>query len=258
MLYTVIDVETAGLNKYKDSIHSFSYVLMTSTGSILKAETLYFWKEGVTNWSQEAYEVHGLSKEFLRQYEGDFEKNLKKMAIILKRANVMGYNSGYISKEGYLAGFDLIACLEFLKKFELADSKMPVDSLLDLMSVVRKVTKRNIKLSEAVEKYGISEDNIKLMTEVFFQTPNENFHSSAYDVMATVLLYLELAKRGVIYVKGLSAEKETSGVRYKFTEDMNIYDTVDDVVINIRDFKKLNPEMLDRMLNDPDKYIMEV
>ena len=81
MLFTYFDIETSGLESDADVL-SFAYMLATENLEVKRAETLYFWKEGVTKWSEEAYEVNGLSKEFLRQYESQYEDNLKKLFIV--------------------------------------------------------------------------------------------------------------------------------------------------------------------------------
>lgn len=63
MLFTYYDTETSGIEKDCDVL-SFSYMLADENLRVERAETLYFWKEGRTKWTQDAYKVHGLSKEF--------------------------------------------------------------------------------------------------------------------------------------------------------------------------------------------------
>lgn len=107
MLFTYFDVETSGLRVGSDVL-SFSYILGTEDMNVKRAETLYFWKEGLTQWSQEAYEVNGLTKEFLREHEADYEKNIKKMYLVLSYGDLVGYNSGHINKDGVIVGFDFL------------------------------------------------------------------------------------------------------------------------------------------------------
>ena len=90
MLYTVFDVETSGLERGCDVL-SFAYALTDESVGVKRAEVLYFWKEGVTQWTEEAYEINHLSKEFLRQYEADYEKNLQKMYIVLSMGHLVGF-----------------------------------------------------------------------------------------------------------------------------------------------------------------------
>ena len=137
MIYTVIDIETSGLSRENADVLSFSYAL-TDGKEILAADTLYFWTDGM-QWSQESYEIHGLSKEFLSQYKDDFDKNLRAMFSVVQDSVLVGYNSGYMDKFGVLHGFDYQVIKNFLLR-NMLDFPIP-SSFVDLLKIARSTSK---------------------------------------------------------------------------------------------------------------------
>ena len=97
-MYTVVvDFETSGYSPETDHILSAGYVAFDSDDihkedfQFLKAGVLYFWQKG---WTAGPTEVHGLTEEFLSQYEEDYEKNCIELQTLLYGAHVVYYAPG--------------------------------------------------------------------------------------------------------------------------------------------------------------------
>ena len=198
MIYTVIDIETSGLSRENADVLSFSYAL-TDGKEILAADTLYFWTDGM-QWSQESYEIHGLSKEFLSQYKDDFDKNLRAMFSVVQDSVLVGYNSGYMDKFGVLHGFDYQVIKNFLLR-NMLDFPIP-SSFVDLLKIARsrETNAPNKKLQSMVDYYGISREDIVRVNDTVFPGGKAIAHSSGYDVVCTVYVLKEMLAKDLIEV----------------------------------------------------------
>ena len=198
MIYTVIDIETSGLSRENADVLSFSYAL-TDGKEILAADTLYFWAEGM-QWSQESYEIHGLSKEFLSQYKDDFDKNLRAMFSVVQDSVLVGYNSGYMDKFGVLHGFDYQVIKNFLLR-NMLDFPIP-SSFVDLLKIARsrETNAPNKKLQSIVDYYGISREAIVRVNDTVFPGSKAVAHNSGYDVVCTVYVLKEMLAKDLIEV----------------------------------------------------------
>lgn len=193
MLFTFFDVETSGLESNCD-ILSFSYMLADENLDVRRAETLYFWKEGVTKWTEEAYAIHGLSKEFLREYSGDYEKNLQKMYLYLTFSTLVGYNSGWIGADGLIHGFDYDRCRAFLSRNDIPEPRPA--GFMDVMKMAEHALHRRVKLGVAFEQFGLSHDIASAINAVYFGSGEGRAHESAYDVIMTALIFQQLYDDG--------------------------------------------------------------
>lgn len=198
MIYTVIDIETSGLSRENADVLSFSYAL-TDGKEILAADTLYFWTDGM-QWSQESYEIHGLSKEFLSQYKDDFDKNLRAMFSVVQDSVLVGYNSGYMDKFGVLHGFDYQVIKNFLLR-NMLDFPIP-SSFVDLLKIARsrETNAPNKKLQSIVDYYGISREAIARVNDIVFPESKAVAHNSGYDVVCTVYILKEMLAKDLIEV----------------------------------------------------------
>lgn len=198
MIYTVIDIETSGLSRENADVLSFSYAL-TDGKEILAADTLYFWTDGM-QWSQESYEIHGLSKEFLSQYKDDFDKNLRAMFSVIQDSVLVGYNSGYMDKFGVLHGFDYQVIKNFLLR-NMLDFPIP-SSFVDLLKIARsrETNAPNKKLQSIVDYYGISREAIARLNDIVFPGSKAVAHNSGYDVVCTVYILKEMLAKDLIEV----------------------------------------------------------
>lgn len=198
MIYTVIDIETSGLSRENADVLSFSYAL-TDGKEILAADTLYFWTDGM-QWSQESYEIHGLSKEFLSQYKDDFDKNLRAMFSVIQDSILVGYNSGYIDKFGVLHGFDYQVIKNFLLR-NMLDFPIP-SSFVDLLKIARsrETNVPNKKLQSMVDYYGVSREEIARVNNTVYPGSKAVAHNSGYDVVCTAYVLKEMLAKDLIEV----------------------------------------------------------
>ena len=198
MIYTVIDIETSGLSRENADVLSFSYAL-TDGKEILAADTLYFWTDGI-KWSQESYEIHGLSKEFLSQYKDDFDKNLRAMFSVIQDSILVGYNSGYIDKFGVLHGFDYQVIKNFLLR-NMLDFPIP-SSFVDLLKIARsrETNAPNKKLQSMVDYYRVSREEIARVNNTVYPGSKAVAHNSGYDVVCTAYVLKEMLAKDLIEV----------------------------------------------------------
>jgi len=106
MIGTIIDIETTGWLKFEtnpttgvSTLSDESEILEIGfinidmqTKKILTHGTLYFYKPYFHVESQ-AQSVHGLTREFLKQYEGDFNKNMIALNSLIQSGCLIGKNS---------------------------------------------------------------------------------------------------------------------------------------------------------------------
>ena len=106
MIGTVIDIETTGWLKFEvnpttgvSTLSDDSEILEVgfmnidmNTKKILNYGTLYFYKPKFRIETQ-AQEVHGLTRDFLKKYEGDFEKNMIALNSLIQCGCIIGKNS---------------------------------------------------------------------------------------------------------------------------------------------------------------------
>lgn len=284
MLYTIYDTETSGLEDDAD-ILSFSYMLCDENLRVGRAETLYFWKEGVTKWTEEAFKINGLSKEFLRQHADKFEDNLKKMYIVMSSADLVGYNSGYVkvryqhidpetrvvsiddnpidgTKIYDVVGFDYPRCKRFLQR---NDMEVPTpNTMTDVMREYQR-THRGIrrKLQVVYDQYGLSRDLADILNKTYFSEKSEA-HNSSYDVVCTAVLFSHMYKEGILSDKSgvvdlMSDVEQPTESEYILYFDSNCSLRVkiggEDVDMPLEDFVKTNPVMGAKITADPHKYL---
>lgn len=241
MIFTVIDIETSGLSRENADVLSFSYAL-TDGKEILAADTLYFWTDGM-QWTQESYEIHGLSKEFLSQYKDDFDKNLRAMFSVIQDSILVGYNSGYIDKFGVLHGFDYQVIKNFLLR-NMLDFPIP-SSFVDLLKIARsrETNATNKKLQSMVDYYGISREDIARVNSTVFPDSKPVAHDSGYDVVCTAYVLKEMLAKDLIEVTtnfrqivandfqfvmtdGVMTAVYNDSVVYSFTEFVNEFPVI--------------------------------
>lgn len=125
MISTIIDIETTnlltgpGLSEPIDKTTGYlkddreilevSYIRVdNATAEILSSGSLYFYKD-YFQIENEAQRFHGLTRDFLKQYKDDFDKNLIILDSLFQKTNIIGKNSehfdipfirGFIDKHG--------------------------------------------------------------------------------------------------------------------------------------------------------------
>ncbi len=182
MLYTLIDIETTSFRGDTD-ICSVAYMIVDKYLNIKEAEVMYFYLPTMII-DHGAYEVHGLTKEFLKRHEGSFEDNLYKLFKAYNRRAVVAHNvqfdssrtAAYLDRQGLYATPAATLCTMkyFTGKIKGLDNKRP-------------------KLCELVEGLEISENEILKISSSFNNGEAElkGYHSASYDVAA---MYLALKK----------------------------------------------------------------
>lgn len=119
MVGLVLDIETTGYletnfeNFVKvtapgHDILEVGYIMIDmDTNAFLNTGTLYFYKPEF-EIENKAQEIHGLTREFLKQYEDDFDKNLIALNAMIQHAIIIGKNS---------ASFDVPYIQAFINKY---------------------------------------------------------------------------------------------------------------------------------------------
>lgn len=104
MIGLVVDIETTGYLQFQEvdgwsQLANWSEILEVGylridmdTKEILSHGTLYFYKP-YFNVESDAQAVHGLTREFLQQYEKDFTKNLIALNSLIQSTCIIGKNS---------------------------------------------------------------------------------------------------------------------------------------------------------------------
>lgn len=190
-MFVVFDLETTGLSQYADDIIEFSYILFDSNNAMIKSEQLYFYYEGMS-WSEEAYQVHKIPLDFLKQHADEFRENLVKMYSILNYAIVVGHNS---------TQFDAPFAQKWLQRMGIGPLRFRY--VHDTMIEMRPLTQRSrIKLSKLATMCGITDDLAKMMLNTFF--PNNmraQYHDAAYDTTVTALIVLFAINEGYMVME---------------------------------------------------------
>lgn len=187
MLFSIIDVETTGLNTTKDAPLSFTALTINDRDEIVDTNHLYIYDPNIITLNPEAEKVHGLTKEILTPHIPEFWSNVKKMFNIVSYANLIGYNS---------IAFDYPLISNFLRRCGLAPFELL--SHLDIMQAYYPLYKKRKKLIDLCTDRKISPDLISSLTASIFACDATEAHDSRYDVVSTYLLYVFGKQGGII------------------------------------------------------------
>lgn len=195
MIYTVLDLESTGFHKEGgDEILSLGFMRINSSFEIKASGTLYFYKPNFPiERNQAALAVHKLDRQFMKQFEGDFKDNLKKLYSLCYKSTIIGKNS---------TGFDMPFIKNFLKRHCPTLDELQYLNTFDVQSEFSKIfqsrTGRTNKgtLTDYVECLGITQDQIR---EVYMSLPNKDtksmhMHGALWDCVATYLVFIETCK----------------------------------------------------------------
>lgn len=193
MVYTVFDIETTGLNTYKDDILSFGFIRFNSDFEILASDTLYFYKQGYNVEHNKASEVHGLTEKFLKQYKDEFNDNATRMYAICYNSVLIGKNSD---------AFDIPFVTNFFLKNIDSLPKLVIKSSYDLQTHFKNYYKdktgstRAGKLGEYAELLGITKEDIDAVYNSLPTKDNASIHlhGALYDSVVTFMVFKEYAK----------------------------------------------------------------
>ena len=190
MIYTVFDIETTGLKAYTDCVLQYACVYYDDvTGQLFSGKNVYLWEDDF-NWSEEAYAVHKIDKDFLRSLpKEEMRSKYGLMFVTLSCANLMGFNS---------INFDYPFCKHFLSGRSVALE--PALHHVDVMKEGAKVygcRNGRIKLVELAKRLGVTDEEIRKVQKRIFKIQTEA-HDATYDVISTVLCHKKLKERGYV------------------------------------------------------------
>lgn len=190
MIYTCMDIETTGLNAAVDDLLSVGWLRFNEDFKVLSNGVLYFYQPDFKVEKYPACDIHKLTRDFLREYEGDFATNYKKLFTLFHRSNMIGKNSN---------GFDIPFIKEFLLRHcrkAYNDLQPEVLKTFDVQVYVapiyqkRNNTTKKGTLTQYAQMYGITDDNIR---EVMNNLPtkvseNQHYHGALWDAVVTYLV----------------------------------------------------------------------
>lgn len=208
-MFVVFDLETTGFSGSYDDIIEFSYIKFDTNLSVIDAGTLFFYYEGMS-WSEDAYAVHGIPQEFLKQFEGDFRKNVIRMWTILSGSNVCGHNAKQ---------FDCPFSKTWLARQGLDGLQFGI--INDTMTAFRPMTHTSkVKLTKLSEMNGLTPDVIRNAAKIWFgdNGVESRAHNASYDTAATALLTLTALR------KGYMSFESTANISYS---DLDVNDLMD-------------------------------
>ena len=194
-MFVSFDLETTGFSGNSDDVIQFSYIKFDSNNVVYDAGTLFFYYEGMS-WSEEAYAVHGISQEFLKQFENVFKENVIKMWTILSGANVVGHNSD---------SFDCPFAKTWLTRQGCGSLEFGI--MNDTMKAFRPVTKTaKISLVKLSSMMGLTPEVIKNAARMWFKEDGLTMqaHNANYDTTATALLALIAINKGYMSFERVS------------------------------------------------------
>ncbi len=195
MLFHIIDIETTGLHRSADDILEVGYIRCNQDFRIVGHGTLYFYRPEYQIENPGAQAVHKLTREFLRQYEKDFEVNLAALYALVRDSIFVGKNSD---------AFDVPFLKEFIGKNipELYSTAKP-SRTLDLQKVCAprfrewykdtygSTTKRPGRLEEYVSMLGYTDGCVKDEFAKLFpeEAVRNHAHAALYDAFMTYLVF---------------------------------------------------------------------
>lgn len=192
--YLLTDLETSGFSPGKDRALSISYLLLSENLEVKTAGNYFIYTPNL-EISKDAVAVHHLDEEFLRKHGVPLEEVCDKTYPLFQRALLLGHNiefdARFLKQDFARAQYDLYFT-------ELVDT---MKSTAEECGIVK--YKKNgepsdsfkwPKLHEACDHFGVTDAMVKSLYDRYFGDMNIplnlTFHSSAYDVSATLAMML--------------------------------------------------------------------
>lgn len=196
-MFVVFDLETTGFNAKTDDIIQFAYIAFDNSVKV-HSDILYFYYEGMS-WSEEAYEVHHISKEFLEQHKNDFQKNLIRMFTVLGGSDCCGFNN---------TTFDCPFVQTWLARMGIPG--LQFRSVQDIMLAYRPITHRpKISLVNLTELMSVSRETVQKMAQVWFgDVAGTEAHDASYDTAITAYLTILGINKGLVNFDDVPSTKE--------------------------------------------------
>lgn len=189
MILTFYDTETSGLDTTSSDIHQFAYMRWDTNQGVIGANSFFLWEDNY-DWSEGAYKVNGLSKEFLRANGApDIQKKYQEMFTVMSRAFEVGYNNNH---------FDRPMVDHFLARHSVTPE--PQQSSIDVMQVAKQAFGKRFKLVDLCARLDITPEMIEAVTKYSFNRAGTCAHDAAYDTTATYICFLKLKEAGYVQI----------------------------------------------------------
>lgn len=191
MLITFFDTETTGLNVMSSDIIQFAYLQTDTDTGFVRANCFNLWEDDYEkSWTEEAFNVHGFSKEFLKSLPTEeMAKKYQEMYVVLSRANAGTYNG---------ENYDYPLVQSFMGRHAVRPE--PLTRHFDVMNIARNAFGKRFKLVNLTAQLGITPEYVETLTKVFFNRENTKAHDAAYDTTATMLCFEQLRSRGHVQI----------------------------------------------------------
>jgi len=186
----IFDIETSGFDGYRDCVAEVAWVEVDTSDPkwpITNSGHYYVNNPGLKVMPEGAFNVHGLSAQFLKNNGITFEEARVKIFKDLARQNVLGYN----------IKFDVrFLTAKFYKT--LYEPYFSFDEAIDIMPIAKRVmkVKSGYKLTDALIYFNISNDITDMLTKKYFNYESPKAHNAGWDVIATYRLAKYFAKKG--------------------------------------------------------------
>lgn len=200
-MFVVFDLETTGFSEFTCDVVEFAYIMFDENNCYVKGEQLYFYYEGMS-WSDEAYNVHHISLDFLRTQKDKFKENIIKMYTVLNHANVVGHNA---------LRFDCPFARTWLMRMGIRNLEFGV--IQDTMTAFKPIIKKSrISLSKLAAMLQITPDTVNTLMPIWFPGATDSHsHEAGYDVIITALATLQaINKRLIAFEPLISAKSDVS------------------------------------------------
>lgn len=219
-MYVVFDLETTGFDRYNCDVIEFSYLAFDDfTNALVKAETLYFYYPGMS-WSEDAYAVHKISREFLKQHADKFDENLIKMFTVLNLGKVCGHNA---------REFDCKFAEQWLMRMGMP--QLEFTQIEDTMTMFQSITKTSrISLAKLRARMGVEDDVVDTMRDLWYhggqKTEKMSAHNAEWDVTATALILMKGINNGFCSFKPRDPNEKLPDINF---DDLDFGGTSTDI-----------------------------
>lgn len=204
MIYTVFDIETNGLRRNGKSpeVLEVGYIQINEHQRLLRSGAFYFYKHEWT-LQKDASRVHGLSKEFLEQFEAEYVNSLVKLWTLMEHGMLIGKNSD---------AFDIPVCRDMFASGEGNLGLPYVSRSIDVQKIwasvyrelIQQHTGKVVKNAGTLEEYttllGWQTKDMELAFNELFPGNEQRCraHGALYDAFATLLVTKDAVKRGLL------------------------------------------------------------
>lgn len=184
----ICDIETTGLDKFKDDITEFGWIRIDpNTTEILDHGVIYFYKD---SFNVEATQhITGLTREFLSQYSGDFEKNLAAMMSLMSNTVVIGKNSKFFDVpfiQQFIRRWGTSTTVSVTSQLDVQELFTPIFKQLYLKKYNKPYTGKFGKLGQYIEVLD-AEDEVKLIYNSLDKVRETEAHGALYDCVMTLV-----------------------------------------------------------------------